>query len=140
MAKSVNLIMVTLTLVLLTSFVFAAEEGTRITGIVYDLNTLTAVEGVNVSIDCNSNVLDTTSNSIGQYTVIYDSSECTVGDTFDVSAEKNGLYGSNIGVVHDKENELDLGVANVPMVPEFTTIVGIMTLMAAVGIFFVVRK
>jgi hypothetical protein len=35
---------------------------------------------------------------------------------------------------------LDVGIVNVPMVPEFGLVVGLTTMLGALGVFFVVRR
>ena len=56
-----------------------------------------------------------------------------------VSAVKGSLYGSASG---DLENNGDFSFAiiNVPLVPEFGLVIGGLTILSAVGIFFFVRK
>jgi hypothetical protein len=53
--------------------------------------------------------------------------------------------GSNrvVGEIHDNVIvglDLNLGVVNVPLVPEFGATVGVLTILGALGVFFVVRR
>jgi len=58
-----------------------------------------------------------------------------------VYAEKGSLTGMESGIIHDNMvMDLDVGIVNVPLVPEFGFVVGIMTILASVGVFLVVRR
>lgn len=124
-----------------------------ITGVTYnfvDPNNIFPEGDVNVIASCTHNgeitTKNTTSNSIdGVYVVSFSQSpkECDVGYTVTVSGSKGGLSGSASGIVHDGELfgiDIDLGVINVPLVPEFGIFVGVLTLFGAVGVFFLIRR
>jgi hypothetical protein len=82
----------------------------------------------------------------GTYIVTFPQNHCIAGDTVTVVASKNGLVGTSIGKVKDfiKEKCLDIDVAivnvHIPLVPEFGAIVGVLTVLGALGVFFVVRR
>jgi hypothetical protein len=121
---------------------------TIIAGKVYDspdFEHANGVSGANVNVTCKFNVLTTQSSSDGTYSVVYNSStQCPEGFEATVVAEKNGIV-SNIGTgkVHDLTAvipDIYLGVVNVALIPEFGVFVGVLTLISAVAVFFVVRK
>ena len=80
----------------------------------------------------------------GTYFTMFPQSKCIAGDKVIVSATKGSLAGSNTGTVIDwvtqKCLDIDLALINVPLVPEFGVFVGALTLLSAVGIFFMIRK
>ncbi len=80
----------------------------------------------------------------GWYFVYFPQSECVAGDTIVVKATKGDLTGVMQGTVEDfvkgKCFDLDLARIDVPLVPEFGTIIGIITALGALGVFFIVRR
>ena len=54
-------------------------------------------------------------------------------------ASKESLYGSASGTLTNDES-FDVLVLDIPLVPEFGVVIGILTVFGAVGIFFFVRK
>jgi hypothetical protein len=84
----------------------------------------------------------------GTYLVQFPQSECVSGDTVVVSAIKSGKAGSEDGIVEDSIEykikkcfvDIDLALIDVPLVPEFGYFVGVLTIVGALGVFFVVRK
>lgn len=125
---------------------------TLIAGKIYDYNYQNTIEGASVIVSCAHNTSsgiiintqNTTSLSNGVYFVEFSesvNSGCDGGDIVTVSATKDGLYGSNSGVVHENVVEtLDLAIVNVPLVPEFGFFIGALTLLSAVGVFFIIRR
>lgn len=129
--------------------VCGTSETTFVSGIITDAtNGNVPVSGADVTVTCNGNVKATTSDVNGNYQVEYDPSECDNGDAVTVSATWNGLSGESNDVDWYTENsqvgclELIVNVAcgDVPLVPEFGLIVGITTVLGALGAFFIVRK
>lgn len=130
------------------------KDSVIITGTIYsgdNINNFVANAIVNVTCDHKkgNNIthtnLQTTSNSIGSYTVYFDDKYCRKGDTVTVSAKNaNGdMLGENKGVVlKEKINKIKCRIAHidVSMIPEFGTTVGILTALGAVGTFFLVRR
>ncbi len=141
MRNAINLVMVT---ILLASLGMASvSDGTLITGKIYNADFTVEIAGANVEVTCNGNVQNAVSLSNGKYSVSYDKTDCKAGDSLIVSAEKDGQYAIKSGVVHENaivNNTWDLGVVNVAIVPEFGFFLGMLTMLSAVGIFFVVRK
>jgi len=116
-------------------------KNTDVAGIIYQNNDINdVVANANVLVSCNSYSRSTTSLSDGTFNVEFSCSECTVGDTTYVYATSGSLYGSNSGIVHDFGLSVDVAVVPVPLVPEFGLVVGMLTVLSAVGVFFVIRK
>ena len=129
--------------------VCATVETTFVSGVITDATNGNApVDGADVTVDCNGNVKATTSDSSGGYEVQYDPSECDYGDPVSVSASYGGLNGESDDVDWYTENsqigclEMIINVAcvDVPLVPEFGIIVAGMTVLGALGAFFLVRR
>ena len=99
------------------------------------------IAGASVNVNCNGYSRNTTSSSLGSYGVTFCQNECTEGNLVTVYATSGGLYGSNSGVVENGViNWLNVAVINVPLVPEFGLVVGLLTVLSAMVMFFVVRK
>ncbi len=111
-----------------------------VTGITYNSNSHSLVPGANVTITCNGYSNSTTSDSTGAYRVQINHSYCKAGDTVTVTAIKGNLYGSASKPAEDYGMDVSLALIMVPMTPEFSFFLGTLTLISAVGIFFVVRK
>ena len=134
-------------LVLFLSMSLVAAD-TIIGGKIYNADFSETVAGASVEVTCNGNVKTTTSLSDGAYSVIYsedpeDESEyCDNGHALSVYAS-NPDYGSNTveGIIHNNVVfNIDVGIVNVPLVPEFGMIVGALTIISAIGVFFFVRR
>jgi hypothetical protein len=141
----------TLALSFLALFLIASiamvSAATVIAGKIYDspnFETANAVGSANINVTCIGNVLYTTSLSDGTYSVTYnDTANCPDGSTVTVWAEKGGITNSGTGLVHDFTAvvpNLYLGVINIALIPEFGVFVGALTLLSAVGVFFLVRR
>jgi hypothetical protein len=114
------------------------------------------VPGATVEVTCHHGTSDytkpaVTSDSNGKYSVTYYSdARCDYGDEVTVVAYKNGVgTGTENGEVNQTHttyhgyfwcSTLNVGIVNVPLVPEFGLVVGAVTLFSAVGIFFFVRR
>lgn len=133
------------------NFAMASIGGpkTLVNGEIYYAANGDPVIGATVSVECNHNngvsktkATSVLSKSDGTYFVIFNQKlECDEDDVVTVTATKDGITGTNTGVVHNGVvGSLDVAVVNVPMVPEFGTFVGVLTVLGAVGVFFVVRK
>jgi hypothetical protein len=125
---------------------------TVISGVITDQNN-NLVNGAKITIVCNHNGFKNPksgkSASNGEYSTVYISSpqqtcngQCYKGDTVTVTATKNGITNSNTGVVNSEETSInvELNSSVPPVVPEFGTAVGVLTVLGALGAFFVVRK
>ena len=143
--------------IVLSSLSFASAA-VLVAGKIYNADFSATIEGADVSVTCNhpagenagNYTLSDISNSDGTYGVkfpeTYDVEEeliCGIGDEVTVSAVKGALSGEEKGIVWDGEVfgiDLGLGVVNVPLIPEFGFIVGGLTLISALAVFFVIRR
>jgi len=104
-------------------------------------NNGSVVGGASVEVICNGNEKTTISGTHGYYHVLYDQSQCNYRDYATVNAQKGDLFGSKTEKVNDwKGIFVDVERINVPIVPEFGIVVGMLTIMSAIVVFFVVRK
>jgi hypothetical protein len=121
---------------------------TLVAGKVYDMTQepIVTVDGADVNVSCNGLVNLTTTLADGSYTVSFDDAVCNESHVVDISAQKGGLYGESKGnTVHDLSGVCEgcnvyMSVGNVFMIPEFGFIVGLITILGAVGVFFFVRR
>jgi hypothetical protein len=130
--------------IMLLSAVSAVEPTVLIAGKVYDATNpdhWVSVSGADVLVQCGEVTQKATSMSDGAYSVKF-TEGCNVESSLTVTASKGSLVGSNSGVIHNTYETIgfDVGVVNVPMVPEFGVVIGGLTLLSAIGIFFMVRK
>jgi len=127
-----------------------SSERTLISGVVYHGDDISnVIPGASVLVICHhgdqENALPAVlTNSNGVYSATFKSEECDYLDIITVIAEKDDLSGTNTGQVTNEYSfscmKLNAGEVNVPMVPEFGAIVGVLTVMGALGAFFIVRK
>ncbi len=118
---------------------------TVVGGTIYQNVVENGIVGANVEVTCNGTTKTATSGTNGAYSVNFDCSVCTYEDLVTVHAYKDGLTGDNSGEVDMTYDipcgiRLDIGIINVPLVPEFGVIVGIVTALGALGVFFIVRR
>ncbi len=132
---------------LVISSIVAVSAKTIVAGKIYDspnFETANAVSGANVDVTCNGNLLTTTSLSDGTYSVAYNSTtDCPNNSNVTVVAEKGGVTSSGTGLVHDYTAvipDIYIGIVNIALIPEFGLIVGTLTVLSAVGVFFLVRR
>ena len=130
-----------ITCILLFS-ISAVSAATLIGGKIYNSDFSATVSGADVLVTCNGSEKNTTSLSDGAYSVTYDDSECEAGNTLTVSANHPSYgAGTQSGVIHDRlVMDWDVAIVNVPLVPEFGLIIGGLTVVSAVFLFFVVRR
>ena len=124
----------------------SATFNTVIAGKIYDspnFETANGVANATVHVTCNSVIRNATSLSDGTYSVVFSPEEGCFETTASAWAEKDDVV-SNIqtGVIQDYTESFDLylGVINIALIPEFGVVVGMLTLLSAVGIFFFVRR
>ncbi|KHO53796.1 MAG: hypothetical protein QT05_C0001G0018 [archaeon GW2011_AR13] len=134
-----------LIVLMLVFSVGAVSAKTIIAGKIYNADYSDTISGADVTILCNGHELTNISRSDGSYNVEYlenGENGCNAGDSLTVSAVKGNLYGSQSGIIHDDAlgNNWDLAIVNVPLVPEFGILIGSLTILSAVGIFFFVRR
>lgn len=127
---------------------------TIVEGRIYFADTNQSAGNADVTITCTHNGHDYTKtahslnygNLKGTYIVTFPQENCIKGDSVVVSAvSKDGkTSGVASGTVKDwitqKCLDIDLGIVNVPLVPEFGVVAGAATVLSALAIFFVVRK
>jgi hypothetical protein len=86
----------------------------------------------------------TSGSAIGDYSVSFPETgknACNGGDTVTVTATKGDLLGTDSEeVVDNMISTLDVAIINIPLTPEFGLVVGALTVMSAIGIFFFVRQ
>lgn len=144
MKKAFLLTTLILALLVISSISLISAK-TLIAGKIYNYDYSDTIAGADVEVTCNGNVQTTTSLSDGTYTVTYLETgdfSCNNGNDLSVYAEKDGLSGSRTGTIHDDafDEDWDLAIVNVPIIPEFGIVIGALTLVSAVGIFFFVRR
>jgi hypothetical protein len=112
-------------------------------------NLADVVAGANVHVVCHGGDGDVSGDDVsaadGSYIVTFSPLKCSYNDLVDVTATKGSLSGDNDGEItinnqQQGECEVDIGIVNVPLIPEFGLLVGTLTAISAVGIFFVVRR
>ncbi|HLC78676.1 MAG TPA: hypothetical protein VJH92_06130 [Candidatus Nanoarchaeia archaeon] len=141
MKKAYSLLIVGLMVLFMVQAVSAVTSNTLIAGKIYNADYSSTIAGANVTVNCDGNVQSVASLSDGAYSVTYDGSLCFDGSSLTVSATKDSLYGSNTGIIHNEVMEgWDLAIVNVPLVPEFGIVIGILTMLGAVGVFFMIRR
>jgi hypothetical protein len=124
-------------------FAFAGidDKPTVISGIIYNQDKNHFVDGALVSVNCNSYKAAAYSSSDGRYGVVVPTSaRCVEGDKVLVTATYGNLTGTNDGRVHDYGLVVNVAVVDIFMTPEFGAFAGVLTLVAGVAIFFVVRR
>jgi hypothetical protein len=152
-------------LLLILGITYASACGYHDHGDCCDLKTQTIIEGkitysesedlagkASVTIICNHNGIDYTKTTTsvkngymkGTYFVIFPQSQCSVGDEVIVIAEKDDLTGENEGLVKNYITgrclDIDIAIIDVALAPEFGAVVGVLTILGALGMFFVVRR
>ena len=140
MNKVITSIILGMFLVLAVTASVSADT-TFIAGKIYNADYSDVISGADVTVTCNGEIIETTSLSDGAYSVTYFGTSCVEGADLTVSGVKGDLYGSKTGEIHSVEStNWDFSVVNVPLVPEFGLIAGMVTILGAVGMFFFVRK
>jgi len=125
---------------------------TIVEGRVYYADTNQSAGNANVTVECNHNGTISTRNTHsvnfgflkGTYFVLFPQNQCISGDDVTVSATKDGLSGEEEGTIKNwitkRCLDIDIGIVNVPLIPEFGLAIGVLTLVGAVSIFFFVRR
>lgn len=126
----------------------SAQDGykTLIAGKIYDspdFETAGAVSGATVYVTCNSITKTATSKIDGTYSIEYTPEE----GCYNIQASAYATLGAVTSntMTADIQNytqsfNLYLGVINIALIPEFGVFVGALTLLSAVGVFFLVRR
>lgn len=119
---------------------------TLIAGKIYDSPDFEHAGGVGgaiVHITCNDISKNATSLSDGTYSITFEPNEGCFDTTASAYAEKDDVVSSTqSATIQDYTSQISLylGVINIALVPEFGFYVGALTLVSAVGVFFLVRK
>ena len=98
-----------------------------------------------VTKDYLAGTVDEYGNKLGggqaHYVVYFDEDECGIGDSVNVLITKGNLAGQENFVLESEGTfRSSIWLFEVPSVPEFGFFMGALTLLSAVGLFFVVRK
>jgi len=72
---------------------------TLVAGKIYNADYSSVIEGASVNVKCGSNTLITRSLADGTYAVRFEQVQCTLGNNVIVTSSKNGLSGSESGVI-----------------------------------------
>jgi hypothetical protein len=120
-------------------------DATLVGGTIYYQDISNPVSGADVEVECNGHTKMTTSGASGGYSVSFAESQCQYGDQVTVTAQKADLMGAEDGEITINDLQigcwnLDVGVVNVPLIPEFGLLIGSLTVISAVALFFIVRK
>lgn len=123
-------------------------EKTLVRGKIYDPNDMERIQGAQIQLTCYGDngavTKNTTSGCGGNYWVFFRDTECNYGDSVEVYVYKDGLSGTGTGVINRTLEkrclELDVIALNIPLIPEFGIVIGTLTIISALGVFFVVRK
>jgi hypothetical protein len=125
---------------------------TIVEGRIYFADSNQSAGGAQVTVICNHggteykrSTVSLNSNALrGTYAVIFPQTQCIAGDEVSVSAVKDGSTGQEDGTVRHWITltflDVDVGIIDVPLVPEFGLYAGALTLMGAAGVFFLVRR
>jgi hypothetical protein len=153
-----QILMLPLFALVVVSSLMMVSAGTLIAGKIYDspnFETANAVANANIHVVCGevptetvsaafvTPSRDTVSKTDGTYSVIFSMTECPLNSKVTVTAEKDGISNTGTGIVNDYTAlmvNLYIGVVNIALVPEFGVIVGGLTILSAIGIFFFVRR
>ncbi len=142
MKKAVELLFVS-GILMFSIFGFISAGTTIIAGKIYNSDYSATIDGATVKVTCNEHVNETYSKGDGAYSVSFDEKKCSEGNEVFVYAYKKGFgAGEESGEIYNDfpVYDINLGVINVPLVPEFGVLVGGLTILGALGVFFLVRK
>lgn len=144
-------------ILVLSSFVSATNqcgwESTIIDGTIYQAGgnpNANPIANADVTVVCEHNGQNSTayatSNAQGHYAADFGSNECDLGDNVTVSAS-HPSYGDGEepgSVQYNYEFgcgcEVNVGVVDVPLIPEFGIILGGLTILGSLVAFFVIRR
>lgn len=140
-----------LSVLIVASMISLVSATTLITGKIFNHDYTETVAGATVTVTCahgdeTSSTQTVTSLSDGAYGVEFleesGQNTCDSEDSLTVSAYHEDYgYGSKTGIIHDNAvGDWDLAVVNVPLVPEFGVIVGGLTVVSAICVFFFIRR
>jgi len=117
----------------------SASSLTVISGTVYDGDG-NVVSDASITVECNGYYKYATTDSNGNYQVVFPQSKCADEDTVTITAEKDGLgSNTNEGTVQGGECVVDTAIIDVT-IPEFTVVAAGLALVGAVAGFAVMRR
>jgi hypothetical protein len=134
-------VLLTVTLISLVS-----ADKVVVAGKIYENNYADTVSGASVNVTCGDLLGSTTSLGDGAYVVKFDEdTTCHENATVSVFAVSDGMTGTNSGEVHDGallglDCPLDFAVVNVNLIPEFGLLIGTITVISAIAVFFIIRR
>jgi hypothetical protein len=147
MKKVLGVVVLLLTLV---TAIGAVSAETLIAGKIYNADYSDTIAEADVKVTCyhdegstpvSPTIRETDSLSDGAYSVTFNSTECDEDDELIVEAKKGDLSGVKTGTIHNNAfGTWDLAIVNVPLVPEFGLVVGSLTVVSAVAVFFLIRR
>ena len=136
--KAMKKVLMVAVLVFMFLGIGVVSAKTLIAGKIYNFDYSDTIADAFVNVTCNGNSVIRNSSAEGNYAVEFIESKCDVGDYLVVYASHPD-YGEgtndweNVTDKADLESfDMNLGIANVPLVPEFGLIVGVLTLVGAV--------
>jgi len=119
---------------------------TLIAGKIYDsanFETADPVADATVHVTCKTIEKDATSKTDGTYSVTFCPDDGCIQTTASAYAEKGGVTSNTQDAqIQDYTTAFDLylGVINIALIPEFGFFIGGLTLLSAIGVFFLVRR
>lgn len=116
------------------------EEGPTITVTGKVTNNLVPVNNANVQVTCRTTTLSTTSNSIGNYAVIFNSDKCKSGDTVTVNVASGNLSGSHSQTVQGTVCNTNIALIVNVAIPEYVTLTGIVAAVVGGGAYLRTRR
>lgn len=135
----VTMIILTVSVLLSASSVSAVSPGRAVHGVVRD-SANDRVDGANVVVSCNGNILNAVTNSIGLYIVQYANLEdCKKHDLVTVSASKGSEAGSNSKDMGNVQININVRMSAVS-VPEFGFTTTLLTIVASATAFIFFKK
>ena len=115
---------------------------TLISGLIYKADDNSPIGGASVTVSCEDVRSDLLSSSNGTYSVVFEKKDCSAGSDLNVYVEFDGMSATKSGIIHEEgaPTYWDVGIVNVPMVPEFGFFMGVLTLLISVTMFFFLKK
>lgn len=119
------------------------DERTTVRGTIED-QAGERVEGANVRVTCShngsENTLDTTSDAIGRYKVIFTIAQCDDGDAVRVIAHKDGQSGDETDTIAYGRALVYVVLDQVVSVPEFGLITGLISIAMSGASYLAIKK
>ncbi len=128
-------------LVLIFSAMSVFGSATVVAGKIYNADFSQTISGATVEVTCAAGeIKTTTSRPDGSYNIVFTPGKCTTSSVT-VNAYFGDLYGTETSIINGNVlQDMDLAIANVPLVPEFGLITGFITLFGALSYLFIARR